>query len=69
MSTNVKKEHKEFIDNASYEELLKNWRFCPSGDPLFQGETGDYYMKVMNEKKNNLSPDEQVTVSKNIGWG
>ena len=65
----IKKEHKEYIDNASYEELMKNWRFCQAGDPLFQGDTGYYYMEVMAKKKKELSDHERVSISKRIGWG
>jgi len=56
---------KKWIDNASYEELLRKWRFAPIGDPYFQGETGDYYSKVMKEKKQNC---DHVQASKKIGW-
>lgn len=42
---------REWIDNASYEELLRKWRFAPVGDPFFQGEMGQYYSKVMAEKR------------------
>ena len=61
-------EQKSWIDGASYEELLRKWRFAPSGEPMFQGDTGDYYQKVMNEKK---SADQAgaVAASKSIGWG
>lgn len=57
--------NKSWIDNASYEELLYRWRFANIGDPMFQGETGDYYSKVMQEKKQNV---DHVQASKNIGW-
>lgn len=56
---------KRWIDNASYEDLLYRWRFASLGDPMFQGETGDYYAAVMKEKR--LSVDH-VQASKNIGW-
>ena len=59
---------KEEIDNASYEELLEKWRFAPSGDPAFQGEAGEYYAKVMFEKKELLLPGQAVAASKSVGW-
>ena len=37
MSAAKKKE----IDNMPYESMLRLWRFLPSGDPMFQGETGE----------------------------
>jgi len=58
------KEIKAIIDNMSYQELLSKWRFAPSGDPMFQGETGEYYRHVMTVKEMN-----KTQVSKNIGWG
>lgn len=56
---------KEWIDNASYEQLLEKWRFAPLGDPMFQGDTGAYFSAVMAEKRNNCN---HVQASKNIGW-
>ena len=58
-------EQKEWIDNASYETLLRKWRFAPFGDPLLQGETGQYFAKKMGEKKQTC---DHVQASKNVGW-
>jgi len=60
---------KQWIDNASYEELLRRWRFAPAGDPCFAGEMGTYYSNVMAQKRMAVSHDEQVRTSKRIGWG
>jgi hypothetical protein len=59
---------KYWIDNASYESLLNKWRNAPAGDPFFQGETGQYYSKVMARKRDEAGPGEAVRASKNIGW-
>lgn len=56
----------EWIDKASYEQLLEKWRFAPVGDPMFKGDTGDYYIDMMRHKKENY---DHVQASKNIGWG
>jgi len=56
------------IDEMGYEEMLRLWRFSPLGDPLFQGEVGDYFAEVMKVKKEKLSHEERVQVSKEIGW-
>ena len=61
-------EMKEWIDNASYEQLLSKWRMAPSGSPFFQGEIGDYYSKAMAEKKATVGHTEAVRASKSIGW-
>lgn len=58
---------KKWIDNASLHELLKRWRFAPTGDPLFQGETGEYYKMVMFRKRDE-DVDEFARISKRIGW-
>ena len=55
---------KDWIDNASYEELLKRWRFSEAGDPIFTGEIGEYYKQVMNERRD----QNHTTISKKIGW-
>jgi len=57
------------IDALSYSGLLSLWRLSPVGHPFFQGEAGDYFKKVMTEKRDALPPGEAVAVSKRIGWG
>ena len=59
---------KEWIDNASYEELLRKWRFAEIGDPFFTGEIGQYYAKKMDTKRNEVGNEEHVRISKKIGW-
>lgn len=60
-------EMKEWIDNATYEQLLGKWRFAPAGDTFFQGIVGAYYSEVMARKRSE-NPDEHVRASKSIGW-
>lgn len=55
---------KQWIDDASYETLLRHWRLAPPGDIMFRGECGEYYAKVMAEKKDGLAAE----TSKKIGW-
>jgi len=62
-------EQKRWIDNATYDRLLGRWRNAPIGDSMFQGDTGDYYRKVMNEKRAAMTAEEHVAASKRIGWG
>lgn len=57
---------KEWIDNASYEQLLVRWRYASIGDPIFQGECGEYYSKIMAQKRETTN---HVQASKNVGWG
>jgi len=60
------KENKEYIDSLDYEELLRKWRFAPVGTPMFQGETGDYWAKRMQELREGGA--DHVGASKRIGW-
>lgn len=61
------KEQKASIDNMDYEDMLRLWRNAPGGHPMFQDDTGDYYSKVMAEKRQQVGNDAHVTASKNIG--
>lgn len=61
--------NKETIDSMSYEGLLSRWRFAPVGDPWFQGETGKYWGKRMDELRNLPNGNEEhIKASKSIGW-
>lgn len=63
------KENKNHIDNLSYEQLLRHWRFAALGDPWFQGETGDYWNKRMKDLRSKPGGDARhVSSSKAIGW-
>ena len=60
-------EQKKWIDEATTEDLLRKWRFAPVGEPMFQGDTGEYYSEVM-KKKRSADPEGHVRASKSIGW-
>lgn len=61
-------ERKTWIDQASYEDLLRRWRQEPAGSPWFAGEVGVYYKEAMARKKAEVGDSEQVRASKAIGW-
>lgn len=61
-------EQKAWIDGASYEDLLSHWRLAPAGDPIFQDEAGDYYQRVLAEKRAQVGDAEHTRISKAIGW-
>ena len=61
----MNQDHKIWIDKASYIELLTRWRFAKSGDPILQGESGEYFQKIMNEKR---QLTDHVRASKIVGW-
>lgn len=56
------------LRKMSYEQMIYKWRFAPFGDPMFSGEAGQLFSKIMNEKKNKLTPEQQSEISKRIGW-
>lgn len=58
-----------WINQASYYDLLKKWRFAESGDPFFQGKVGEHYEQTLREKREALPHSQQVETSKLIGWG
>jgi hypothetical protein len=60
-------ENKAHIDSLSYEGLLRHNRYAPAGDPWFQGETGQYWIKRMAELRD-ADPGGAVGASKRIGW-
>jgi hypothetical protein len=59
-------EQKNWIDNASYEDMLRLVRFAPVGDTFFADEeTWEYFTSVMNEKRKDV---DHVAISKMVGW-
>jgi hypothetical protein len=60
---------KEWIDNASYGELLRKWRFGDMGSPFFAKEVGSYFSARMFALKNEIGNEAHVRASKAIGWG
>ena len=62
-------EMKARIDSMTYEQLLSKWRFAPVGDPMFQGETGDYVSERMKKLRSEPGGNARhVAASKHIGW-
>ena len=59
---------KDWIDNASYKELLRKWRFASTGDPFFMGGMGDYYSRKLDILRNLVGDEEHTKMSKDIGW-
>jgi hypothetical protein len=57
-------ENKAHIDAMTYEQLLSSWRFAPSSDPWFQGETGEYW----GERMERLRGADHAQISKKVGW-
>jgi hypothetical protein len=64
---NLTPENKAIIDAYSVEELLRHNRFAPIGDPWFQDETGDYWLRRLAQKRDEDNA-AYVQASKRIGW-
>jgi hypothetical protein len=64
----MSEEIKEWIDTATYEQLLWQWRFADLGNDLFskEHESSDYFVKIMKEKR--FSDGAHATASKAVGW-
>lgn len=56
-------EQKKKIDNMSQYELCHMWRFAKIGEPLLQGDCGDYFSNKLKEKGGFTSE-----ISKSLGW-
>lgn len=65
----MNEKQKEWIDNASYEDLLRRWRFAPLGDTIFQEESGKYYVLKIGSKRIEIGNNAHVAASRKIGWG
>ena len=48
------KETKKWIDCATYGQLYRRRRFGKLHDPIFQGEAGKYYAKIMRERRDQV---------------
>lgn len=57
-----------WLDTATYPQLLRRWRFESLGSNWFQGEVGSYFVAVMSEKKQALTVEDQVKISREIGF-
>ena len=66
---NLTPELKEEIDSRSYASLLHQWRFAPSGTPMFEGDSGKYFGERMTALRSQPGGDSMhVNASKQIGW-
>lgn len=64
----TEEERKAWIDAATYEDLLRVWRFDPTPSPWFDGEIGKHFSRVIEEKRQALSHEDRVAASKRVGW-
>jgi hypothetical protein len=57
---------KQWIDDATYEQLLERWRFG-ADISWFQDECGEHYLTVMSRKRDE-DPAGAVRACSRIGW-
>ena len=57
----------EWIDNASYYDLLETWRFGIAGSPYFMGNIGRYFARMLCKRRDE-DPAGAVKASKMLGW-
>lgn len=58
----------EWINNASYLELLTKWRKTTIPSRWFVGRVGDHFTRVFYAKKDATSEADRVAASKQVGW-
>lgn len=64
-----KQEMLDFIEGASLDDLIRLWRFEPSGSPYFlPGDVNDRLVEVYTAKREAHSHDQLVAASKRVGW-
>ncbi len=64
----MKAKDKEWIDQASYFELLKIWRHAPAGYYIFDSDTGRHFVAMMDKRKAELKPEQVEAISKAVGF-
>lgn len=57
-----------WIENASYEELLRRFRYTKDNSKWFKGILGRYYRKQMYYKAACLPKAQQSAISEKVGW-
>lgn len=65
----MNKNDKKIIDDMPYREMFSLRRFAPVGHRYFLDNTGEYFMKIMAEKRMHITDAEYTQISKSVGWG
>ena len=60
---------KKLIDDMSYYDMVKKWRFAQIGDILFSGDVGLYFGDSLIKKGKEFTAIKKSEISKSIGWG
>ena len=57
-----------WVERASYEDLLRKWRFAPAGDPHFLTPEVFKALQAKMWRLRREDPAQHVRASKAIGW-
>lgn len=57
-----------WIYEATYEELLRAWRFAPIESPILQKPYGKLFINQMRKKGDELYSSQKRKISNKVGW-
>jgi hypothetical protein len=55
------------IKHMTYEEMVRQLRFAPVGDPLFEGEPGLAFARRLRHFEDTLPPKHKLAISQEVG--
>lgn len=59
----------DWIESATYEQLLQKWRFEPIGSPWFADTAvSDAFSAKFIKLRDEISDEERIGASKRVGW-
>ncbi len=58
----------EWMQNASYRELLQISRYSPAGSSWVCGRTGENLNIILEQKASELSQEQRDQISKEVGY-
>ena len=61
-------EQKKYIDDASYGLLVAHYKWGYVGDPIFQDEAGEHFLRSLEEKRKRHTQAEIMRISKAVDW-
>ncbi len=59
---------KKSIDDMDYRSMFQLWQFAPTGHAYLCGDEGEYFIKIMQEKRDAITDAQHTAISKEIGW-
>lgn len=62
------KDYLRFLRKATYEDLLKLWRFEPQGSHWFAQPLRQRFYDAFDRERNKLTIQEMVAISQEIGF-